>query len=75
MQSCVTEWGGEPDGAAITVGTTRVSLRGLKETSLAVIRSLADGEARSTVEIAARSGLPVKTVYHAVNRLWYTHRL
>jgi hypothetical protein len=66
---------GESEGAAITVGTTRVSLRRLKETSLAVMRALGDGEARSTVEIAARAGLPVKTVYHAVNRLWYSHRL
>lgn len=39
------------------------------------MRALADGKAHSTVDIAERTRLPVKTVYHAVNRLRYSHRL
>jgi len=75
LEVCVEGGGAEAAGDALIVGTTRVSVRRLKETSLAVMRALADGAAHSTAEIAQRTRLPVKTVYHAVNRLWYSHRL
>ena len=47
----------------------------LGETSCAVLKFLESGEPRSTVQVALASGLPVKTVYHALYRLWYMGRL
>ena len=44
-------------------------------TSRAVLKVLECGEPRSTVQVALACRLPVKTVYHAVNRLWYMGRL
>ena len=47
----------------------------LGETSRAVLKFLESGEPRSTVQVALACGLPVKTVYHALYRLWYMGRL
>jgi DNA-binding transcriptional ArsR family regulator len=43
----------------------------LGETSRTVLRVLESGEPRSTVQVALACGLSVKTVYHALYRLWY----